>query len=246
MMRRNPMKRLMSTLLALAFAWQPLMAQESGKNITAETSATVPALRDFHSVIYEIWHTAWPKKDIPMLAALLPEVEKGVASVASADLPGILREKKTAWTQEVEKLQDILKEYKAAVEAEQIQPVLDAAEKLHAQFEALVRVIRPPLKELHEFHAVLYMLYHHYMPQESLTQVKASAEQLQEKMTLLNNASLPSRIKTKEEPFKTARIQLDRSVSELGAAVASNESGKIKAAVEAVHSSYEALAQTLE
>lgn len=105
MMRRSSMKRLMGTLFVLAFVWQPLLAQESGKDITAETSATVPALRDFHSVVYRIWHTAWPKKDYDMLAALLPEVEKGVAMVAGVELPGILREKKTAWTQEVEKLQ---------------------------------------------------------------------------------------------------------------------------------------------
>ena len=246
MMRRSSIKRLMSTLFVLAFVWQPLLAQESGKDITAETSATVPALRDFHSVIYKIWHTAWPKKDYDMLAALLPEVEKGVAMVTSAELPGILREKKTAWTQEVEKLQGILKEYKATVEAKQKQPLLDAAEKLHAQYEALVRVIRPPLKELDEFHVVLYKLYHYYMPQESLTLVKASAEQLQEKMTLLNKVILPSRFKTREGSFKTARTQLDRSVSELGTAVASNDSGKIKAAVETVHSRYEVLAQTLE
>ena len=39
----------------------------------------------------------------------------------------------------------LFKEYRAAVEAKQKQPLLDAAEKLHAQYEALVRVIRPPL-----------------------------------------------------------------------------------------------------
>jgi hypothetical protein len=246
MMKRSSIKRLMSTLFVLAFVWQPLLAQESGKDVTAETSATVPALNDFHTVIFRIWHTAWPKKDYDMLATLLPEVEKGVAVIASTDLPGILRDKKTAWTQEVEKLQAILKEYKAAVEAKQKQPLLDTAEKLHAQYEALVRVIRPPLKELDEFHVVLYKLYHYYMPQESLTQVKASAEQLQEKMTLLNRVILPLRFKTREGSFETARAQLDRSVSELGTAVASSDSGRINAAVETVHSRYEALAQTLE
>jgi len=239
-------RRLLLSFLVLIFTCQPLLSQESAKERAAETSSTVPALKEFHTVIFKIWHTAWPKKDYDMLTALLPEIEQGIAAVANAELPGILREKKTAWTQEVEKLQGILKEYKATVEAKQKQPLLDAAEKLHAQYEALVRVIWPPLKELDEFHVVLYKLYHYYMPQESLTQVKASAEQLQEKMTLLNKVILPSRFKTKEGSFKTARTQLDRSVSELGTAVASNDSGKIKAAVETLHSRYAALAQTLE
>ena len=246
MMRRPSMKRVIRLLFVLVFAWQPLLAQESGKDITAETSATVPALRDFHSVIFKIWHTAWPKKDDGMLAALLPEVEKGVAAVANAELPGILRDQKSAWTREVEKLQTVLKEYRSAVEAQQKQPLLDAAEKLHGRYEALVRVIRPPLKELDEFHIVLYKLYHYYMPQESLTQIKTSAEQLRETMAVLNRATLPSRLKSKGESFSVARAQLDRSVSELGAAVSSNDFGKIKAAVETLHSHYEALAQTLE
>ena len=67
----------------------------------AETVAEVPALDSFHEVIYKIWHEAWPKKDAAMLQQLLPEVEKGIAAVASAQLPGILRDKATSsirWT----------------------------------------------------------------------------------------------------------------------------------------------------
>ena len=40
-----------------------LRAQETSK----EVSATVPALTEFHKVIYKIWHTAWPNKDYDML-----------------------------------------------------------------------------------------------------------------------------------------------------------------------------------
>ncbi len=246
MMKRYRIQRWVSTLIVLAFAWQPLLAQEPGKDITAETSSTVPALRDFHSVIFKIWHTAWPQKNYDMLAALLPEVEKGVAAVSGAELPGILHDKKAAWTLEVQELEAVLNEYRAAVEAKQKQPLLDAAEKLHGQYEALVRVIRPPLKELDQFHVVLYKLYHYDMPRESLGQVKESAEQLQEKMTALNRAVLPSRFKSKEEAFRTARAELDRSVSDLGRVVSSNDPEKIKVAVETVHSRYETLARVLE
>ncbi|MCJ7553795.1 MAG: hypothetical protein MUO34_07915, partial [Ignavibacteriaceae bacterium] len=33
----------------------------------SETSADVPELFSFHDVIYPIWHTAFPNKDIEML-----------------------------------------------------------------------------------------------------------------------------------------------------------------------------------
>ncbi len=245
-MALSSIKRVLLTLLVLAFMCQPLLSQESAKERAAETSSTIPALKEFHTVIFKIWHTAWPNKDCDMLTALLPEIEQGMTAVANAELPGILREKKVAWRNGVEKLQAIVKEYKAAIEAKQRQPLLDAAEKLHAHYEALVRVIRVPLKELEDFHSVLYMLYHYYMPQDSLEEVKVSIGQLQEKMAALNKATLPSRFKGKELSFTVARDQLDKAVAELAAMVRSNEFGKIKAAVEVMHTSYKALAKIFE
>jgi hypothetical protein len=245
-MIRLPIKRILFIVVFLAFICQPLLSQEPPKDRAAETSATVPALNEFHKVIFKIWHTAWPSKDYDMLTALLPEIEKGVAAVANAELPGILREKKAAWTNGVEKLQAIVKEYKLAIETKQKQSLLDAAEKLHTQFEALVRVIRPSLKELEDFHAVLYMIYHYYMPQDSLEEVKVSVGQLQEKMEVLNKAILPSRFKGKEESFMTARRQLDKAVNELAVMTRSNESEKIKTAVEVTHTSYQAVAKIFE
>jgi hypothetical protein len=245
-MTASSVKRVFLIFLVLAFTCQPLLSQEATKDRAAETSATVPALNEFHKVIFKIWHTAWPNKDYDMLTILLPEIEQGVAAVAYAELPGILREKKAVWRNGVEKLQAILKEYEAAIEAKQKQPLLDAAEKLHAQYEVLVRVIRPPLKELEDFHAVLYMLYHYYLPEDSLEEVIVSIGQLQEKMAALNKVTLPSRFRGKEESFTVARNQLDKTLTELAAMVRSNESGKIRAAVEAVHTSYKTLAIVFE
>jgi hypothetical protein len=239
-------KRALLTLLVLAFTCQPLLSQEAPKDRASETSATIPALNDFHTVIFKIWHTAWPKKDYDMLTALLPEIEQGVTAVANAELPGILREKKAAWRNGVEKLQAIVKEYKAAIEAKQKQSLLNAAEKLHGQYELLVRVTRPPLKELEAFHSVLYMLYHYYMPQDSLEEVKVCVGQLQEKMAALNKTMLPSRFKGKEVSFTVARNELDKAVAELAAVVRSDEFGKIKPAVEATHTSYKELANIFE
>jgi len=245
-MTLSPIKRILLILLVLAFTCQSLLSQELPKDRATETSANIPALIEFHKVIFKIWHTAWPNKDYDMLTVLLPEIERGVAAVANAELPGILREKKAAWRNSVEKLQAIVKEYEAAIEAKQKQPLLDAAEKLHAQYEALVRVIRPPLRELGDFHAVLYMVYHYYMPQDSLEEVKVSIGQLQEKMAALNKATLPPRFRGKEESFTVARNQLDKAVAELALTVHSKESEKIKAAVEAMHTSYKALAKVFE
>lgn len=99
---------------------------------------------------------------------------------------------------------------------------------------------------LNEFHSVLYMVYHYYMPQDSLEEIKVSIGKLQEKMAALNKVTLPPRFKGKEESFTAARKQLDKTVTELAAMVPSNVFGKIKAAIEVMHTSYKTLAEVFE
>ncbi len=240
-MKRSWIKGLVIFLFVTS-SYQMLQAQETSKEI----SATVPALTEFHKVIYKIWHTAWPNRDYDMLIALLPEVEKGIALIVSAELPGILRDKKPAWERGVEKLRPIVQEYRTAVETNQKQPLLDAAEKLHAQYEALARVIRPPLRQLEEFHVVLYMIYHYYMPEETLDKIRGSVEPLRERMVDLSRVTLPPRFKDREASFKTARKDLEEGLIEFATAVSSNDFKEIKIAIETMHSRYVALAAVLE
>jgi hypothetical protein len=207
----------------------------------AETVTSVPALDSFHEVIFKIWHEAWPKKDTGMLQKLLPDVERGVASVAAAPLPGILRDKKDAWDEGVRKLRSAGADYKAAAAVKDDAKLLAAAEALHSRFEGLMRAIRPALKELDEFHAVLYMLYHHYVPKNDQANIRKSAAELTQKMAALNQAKLPERLIDKDPDFQAARGMLAQSVSALEAGIQASDERTIRDAVEAVHSRYQAL-----
>jgi hypothetical protein len=226
----------------LCIAALPCCAQDR----PAEATPSVPALDSFHEVIYQIWHEAWPKKDTAMLRQLLPDVEKGIADVSGAPLPGILREKKSAWDEGVRKLQAVGSEYKASVQEKNDQALLDAAEKLHAQFETLVRTIRPPLRELDALHGVLYMLYHHYLPKNETAKIRSSAAELKEKMAALNAAKLPERRRQQEPQFNAARAKLSSSVDALAEVVKTGDERKIKSAVDQVHSDYQALDRVCE
>ena len=220
----------------------PAYAQER----PAEAVAEVPELNAFHAVIFKIWHEAWPKKDTAMLRQLLPDVEKGVAAVASAKLPGILRDKKSAWDEEVKKLQSVASEYKTAATANNDSILLAAAEELHSQFERLMRVTRPALAELDEFHAVLYMLYHHYLPDNDTQRIRSAAIELKQKMASLNNAKLPERLTQKEAQFQAARKRLSDSVDALEAVLQKDSAQKIKEATNELHSNYQALEKVFE
>lgn len=211
-----------------------------------EIKAEVPALRIFHAVIYTLWHEAWPKKDTALLASLLSEIEEGAANVAGAKLPGILRDKQPTWSKGVADLKDIVKEYAAAVKKQDQQQLLDAAERLHAQYERLVRIIRPALKELDEFHAVLYMLYHHYVPDNNLSAIRTSADTLRLAVDALGKATLPARWKQKEEAFSLARGNLANSAEAFRRAVYSGKDEEIRSSLEVLHTDYQRLERIFE
>ena len=204
----------------------------------AETSWQVPELFAYHEVIATIWHEAWPAKDLAQLRALTPQVKAGAAKVAGAELPGILRDKQAAWDEGVAALQRTVADYEAAAAGDDGPRLLAAAEALHAQFEKLVRTIRPVTKEIDAFHQVLYPLYHHQLDPYDAAAVKATVPKLQEKMAVLAKASLPERFAPKTAAYEEARAALGREVDAFAAAVATDDPAKARAAAETMHSAY--------
>jgi hypothetical protein len=214
------------------------MAQEKTAPAAAETVGRVPELEKFHTVIYKLWHTAWPKKDIPMLVALAPEITAGTDSVAKAQLPGILRDKKEPWDKNVAVLQQCAVRYTAAAAGRDSLRLLVEGEKLHMQYEAMVRLIRPPMKELEAFHTELYMLYHHYGPEFDLPKIRNASSTMEEKMNILNSAELPDRYMGKADAFAAARTALSASVSAFRDVVKTDDRQKITMGIERVHVNY--------
>ncbi len=233
-----------SALLIVLVTAPPLPAQVAVE--TPDTSADVPALAEFHTVIYKVWHDAWPNGDVHLLAQLQPRVEELGNAVAASSLPGILREKKDAWEEAVAELRTIMAEYAAAAEPIDSIKLLAAAERLHAQYEQLVRIIRPAMKEMDDFHRTLYVLYHYQMPKNDMEGIAASVAVLKEKMGLLDKAALPDRLKGKEETFNTARARLSRSVESLDDAVAKGNATTIKSRIRRMHSNYQLLEKVFD
>ena len=230
----------------LALCGAVACAGEKAADPAADTRAEVPALTAFHETIYEIWHTAWPNKDVALLRKLAPDVRQGIDEVAKAELPGILRDKAQAWGAAVEELKRIGADYQSAAAGADDAALLASAEKLHAQFEKLVRVIRPPVRELEAFHVVLYRLYHHEMPAGDLAAVKKSALELQEKAAALKLTTLSPRQQPRKERFDAEAAKLAAAVDALVTTAAGTDAKKTTAAVEEVHSAYMACAAVFE
>jgi hypothetical protein len=239
------------TLLAIAALIAASMAagapdQDLQGEYGTETQLRVPALDSLHVVIFKLWHDAWPKKDVTTLTAVLPDIEQRVGRVSAATLPGILRDKQTAWDKGVAKLKAAAADYRSAVEAKNEQQLLNAAERLHFHYELLVRSIRPPLKEMADFHSILYLLYHYHTPAFSLDKIVASTTELKSRMTALNAVILPDRLKKRQDTFSSARAKLSASVDSLISIIASSDKERITSAVENVHANYQTLERTVE
>jgi len=211
-----------------------------------ELKTTVPALDAMHEIIMPLWHEAWPNKDVKAMAAMVPEIEKHMAAISKAELPGILRDKQAAWMAGVTDLKATVAAYKAAAAAGNDEALLKAAERLHAQYEGLVKIVRPVLKEMEDFHASLYVLYHYQMNPFQLAKATESIQALQAKMDTLNKAVLPDRMKARNEVFTAQRARLSKSVDELVAVLAAKDESKIKAAIEVMHANYESLEKVFE
>jgi hypothetical protein len=219
----------------------PALAQHAG-----ETQARVPELTAFHEVIYPMWHTAWPARDTTMLRELWPDIQKHIAAVGKAELPGILRDKQDVWKKGLERLQAAEKAYGAALETGTVEDKLAAAEEMHSAYEGLARAIRPVIPELAQFHAVLYRIYHYYLPDKDQKALVEVLPELTAEMDTLNHATLPKRFADQKKGFEKARAELSKGVKEVAKAAPKADWAKTEKAIEEMHSAYQAVEKVFD
>ena len=231
-------RSLVICLIALAAAAVPAIAQE--------TESAVPELTAFHEVIYPIWHTAYPDKDIAMLKSLVPKVNELAAKVFAAQLPGILRDKQAKYDAGLAELRKSVEAYNAAAKGTDDKAMLDAAEVLHAKYEMLVRILRPVLKEMDDFHKVLYIVFHKDLPDKKWDNIRAAAPELKAKAEAVTLAKLSTRLEPKAASFKASAAELVKAASALAALGAESKGEAIEEAVLKLHTRYQELEKIFE
>jgi len=225
-------------LVALAAAAVPAIAQE--------TESAVPELAAFHEVIYPIWHTAYPDKDIAMLKSLVPQVNELAEKVFAAKLPGILRDKQAKYDAGLAEFRKSVEAYNAAAKGTDDKAMLDAAEVLHAKYEMLVRIIRPVLKEMDDFHKVLYVVFHKDLPDKKWDSIRAAAPDLKSKAEAVTQAKLAARMEPKADQFKAAAAELVKAAAVLADLGPKADGAAIEQAVLKLHSRYQELEKVFD
>jgi hypothetical protein len=237
-----------AALIAVPLAFTVgLMAQApSAPQATHEVSTSVPELTRFHDVIMPMWHTAYPAKDYAALRKISKEVESGVATIAAAKLPGILHEKQAAWDKGLTELKAAGAAYVRAAAGTDDKALLAAAEKLHSVYEAQGQIIRPAVPEMNDFHQVLYVVQHTYVPEKKWGDVCKASGDLQAKAEAVAKATLPKRVEAKADTFKKESGQLVADAKALVAACKVNQPAGIEKATATLHARYEGLGKIFE
>ncbi|MFH1176026.1 MAG: hypothetical protein V1750_01370, partial [Acidobacteriota bacterium] len=136
--------------------------------------------------------------------------------------------------------------YEQAAASGQEQGLLDAVEELHARFEALVRVVRPKMKELEAYHVVLYQIYHKLAPNKEIDKLREASGELVAACATLAAAPIPKRFASKSELLAGAFAGLCQASRDLQTASAGGDLGVIEKAVLDVHTLYQLTEQVFE
>jgi hypothetical protein len=228
-------------LIGACFA---VLAQENPQ--AGETDSTVPALVAFHEIIYPIWHSAYPQKDYAALRGYVPEIKTEAEKIYAAPLPGILRDKEARWKEGVAQFKKSVDDYAAAAAGSSDEALLDAAEVLHARYEMLVRITKPVLREVDDFHKVLYIVYHKDLPAKNYDRIRSAAGELVLKAEAITKATLPARLESRKSQYASAAAALYQAAKELDKAAGTGDAGMVEAAVEKVHARYQDLVSVFE
>jgi methyl-accepting chemotaxis protein len=212
-----------------------------------DVSSDVKGLMEFHEVIYQMYHTGLPQKNIKFLNSLNSVIEKDYAILKNSELPGILIDKKSKWEKGLTKLGVFVDLYRVACMKKDSVALLHAAEKLHSQFEAIVKITKPELKEIEAFHKNLYILHYICSTQYDYEKIKVSASALKENISDLSKAHLPVRLKKKQDEFNKVIIEIISLVEKLDQVVTeSNNKPVIGSAIDMVYSKYNVLVKLFD
>ncbi|OGF65001.1 MAG: hypothetical protein A2Y62_14330 [Candidatus Fischerbacteria bacterium RBG_13_37_8] len=211
-----------------------------------DTESTVPELIEFHDVIYQIWHNAYPAKDIETLKGFVKDIDAGFAKIEQAKLPGILRDKQDAWNKGLAEFKKAVEEYDNAAAGSDDQKLLDAAEELHARFELMIRIIRPIATEVDAYHRELYVVYHKYLPEKQYDQIKGIAGDMVNKAEAITKVVLSKRLESKTEKYQKAATVLLEKTKKLADTCKSDANDAIDKAVDDMHKAYQELVSIFE
>lgn len=243
------MKKFFALITLLGGLLFSISAFSQTKIESSDVSSDVPELANFHTIIYPMWHKAYPAKDINTLKGFVPQIRENMKKMNSAKLPGMLREKTEAWKVALGKFNLVAEEYYKACENNDEKAILQAAEKFHSAYEAMNRVVKPFVKEMDLYHQTLYVIYHKNYPDKNYAEIAKVMDTFisqADAITKYPQDKLERRLKDKTQNYYTYAKELYNATVNLKEVLALNNPEKSDQAVEKLHKAYQKLETVFE
>lgn len=219
------------------------------KEQEAEISSAVPELSALHTVIFPMWHKAYPAKDYATLKSFVPEIKAKMEKINKAKLSGILRDKEDQWKDQLVIFNECAEAYYKACAANDEPGILKAAENFHRGYEAMNRVVKPFVPEMDAYHQTLYVIYHKLLPAKDYKGMSAVMDKLvsqADAMTKVPEDKLIKRLKDKTPKYYTFTKEVYAKTVALKSVLEKGSEDKKAEAVEGLHVSYKKLEAVFE
>lgn len=201
----------------------------------------VEGLKEFHEVLFPVWHEFLPNGDYESIRKAVPEFNKSIEIVKKAELPLFYQHVKDEYEKKRENLASSIEKLDAVAQTKDDKKLEEAVEIVHTAFEQMARVLAPRMKEMEEFHLVLYPLWHEAMPNKDYQAIKSAIPSLESKMDALMKAEIPEDFKDIETPIIEKREALGKAVEDLANVCRQNKDEEIIDKLTQMHESYRAL-----
>jgi hypothetical protein len=201
----------------------------------------VEGLREFHEVLFPVWHEFLPNGDYESIRKAVPEFKKSMEIVMKAELPLYYQHVKDDYEKKREKLALSIERLDSVAQTKDDEKLAEAVENMHSAFEQMARTLAPRMKEIGDFHLVLYPLWHAAMPNKDYQAIKASIPSLENKMDALMKAQIPEEFADIEPQIIEKREALRESVEDLANVCRKNKDNEIMDKLTQMHESYRAL-----
>lgn len=223
--------------------------------VPAKADATAPdttdqltrAMNGFHSILYPLWHEAYPQKDFKAIREQAPAIRQKLMALIVIPAPDNMAEaqRESLFTKRQE-LAFYVDQYEKAAADSSDSVVAASFETMHWGFEELEKVFILEIKQLDSFHETLYSLWHKTLPAKDYKAVKSNVPVLKAEMDSLMAYKLPGICQGIKEDFEAKRTALKDAVYQLADICQKGTNKQIDEAVTLLHEKYMDLSSVLQ
>ncbi len=203
---------------SVAKAETPVSVEAAKTDSTAQdtTSLLTKAMNDFHSILYPMWHEAYPNKDFKAIREQVPAFKRKLMALIVIPAPDNMEEaKREAFFTKRQELAFYVDQYEKAAADSSDSALAASFEQLHWGFEELNKVFMVEIKQLDSFHETLYYLWHKALPAKDYKAVKNTVPVLKAEMDSLMTYQLPGSCQDIKDDFEAKRAALKDAVYQL-------------------------------